>query len=182
MKQLKILLTTSPFVRKLGLYLAATVTVGTLVIATSGGPARARADTAPALPPASPQVEQVLQLLANFHHALSYGGDPTLMASLWADDSSLTLNGTTYTGKDAIMNFFANGPYFNNDWVSLAPEFKTRVTINGNTATATTQCVGVDLSVLPPVVRSSIQVNATAVFRNGVWLYTSMDNHSGAPL
>jgi SnoaL-like domain len=183
MKPSRLMFTARPLMRKLGLFLGATATVAVLAVAASGllMPVRGQA-TNPADPQAPPQAAQVQQLLANFHGALSYGGDLTAMASLWADNSSLTLNGTAYSGKDAVLSFFANGAYFNNDWVSLAPEYKTQIVINGDTATATTQCVGVDLSVTPHVVRSVIQVNATAVFQNGRWLFTSMNNTSGAPL
>ena len=99
------------------------------------------------------------------------------MASLWADDSSLTLNnGTPYVGKDAVLGFFANGPYFSHDWVSLAPEWKTTITVQGNMAQATTECVATDVSVSPNVVRGVIQVNATCQMIGGKWFFIKMTN------
>ena len=120
----------------------------------------------------------VLQLLSDYHGALAYGGDIDAMASLWVDDGSLTLNGTSYIGKDAVLGFFAHGPYFSHDWVSLAPEWKTTVTVHGNTAEATTECIATDVSVTPNVVRGVIQVNATCERRGGVWYFTQMNNVS----
>jgi len=101
------------------------------------------------------------------------------MASLWAEDSTLTLNnGTPYVGKAAVLGFFANGPYFSHNWVSLAPEWKTTLTVHGNTAEATTECIATDVSVTPNVIKGVIQVNATAVRHEGKWLFISMDNFS----
>ena len=128
------------------------------------------------------EVADLDQLLADFHGALSYGGDITAMMALWADDSTLTFNGAPHVGKAAIQAFFTSGGYFLNDWISLAPEFKTQVNVRGKTASAVTQCVAIDLSVSPPVVKSVIQVNATMEKRDGVWFFTSMNNTSPASL
>ena len=122
---------------------------------------------------------EVLQLLAGYHGALANGGNLAAMASLWADDGTLTLNnGTPYVGKDAVLGFFANGPYFSHNWVSLAPEWKTTVTVHGNMAEATTECIATDVSVTPNVIKGVIQVNAIAVRHEGKWLFISMDNFS----
>ena len=128
------------------------------------------------------EVADIDQLLADFHGALSYGGNITNMMCLWTDDSSITFNGTPHVGKDAVQAFFLASGYFHNNWVSLAPEYKTQITIHGNTAEASTQCVAIDLSVTPNVVKSVIQVNATMIRKDGQWYYTSMNNTSPAPL
>jgi hypothetical protein len=128
------------------------------------------------------QVAELDQLLADFHGALSYGGNLTAMMSLWADDSSITFNGALHAGKDGVQAFFANGGPFHHNWVSLAPEYKTQITVHGNTAEATTQCVFIDLTTTPNVVLSVIQVNATMVKHEGKWVFTSMNNTSPAPL
>ena len=128
------------------------------------------------------QVAELDQLAADFHGALSYHGNITNMMALWADDSTFTFNGTAHVGKDAIQALFQGSGYFLNNWVSLAPEYKTQITIDGNTATITTQCVAVDLSVSPMVVKSVIQVNATCQKINGTWLFTTMNNTTPAPL
>ena len=82
------------------------------------------------------------------------------------------------------MYFFATGGYFinNNNWVSLAPEYKTQVTIHGDTAHISTQCVAVDLNASPMVVKSVIQVEADAVRQADKWLFIAMHNSSPAPL
>ena len=141
------------------------------------------------------QVEELLQLAADFHGALSYNGDPatksahlTAMSNLWVQASSLTLSNTvttavsTYTGKDAVMVFFATGGYFINNWVSLAPEYKTQVTIHGDTAHISTQCVAIDLNASPMVVKSVIQVEADVVRQGDQWLFIAMHNSTPAPL
>jgi hypothetical protein len=128
------------------------------------------------------QVAQLDQLAADFHGALSYGGNITNMMSLWADDSSITFNGTAHVGKAAVQAFFQSSGYFLNNWVSLAPEYKTRITIRGNTATITTQCVAIDLSASPMVVKSVTQLNASCEKIEGQWLFTSMNNTAPAPL
>lgn len=128
------------------------------------------------------QVAQLDQLLADFHGALSYGGNLAAMMSLWADDSSITLNGTLHAGKDEVQAFFANGAPFHHNWASLAPEYKTQITVHGDTAEASTQCIFIDLTTTPKVVLSVVQVNATMVKVNGKWLFSSMNNTSPAPL
>jgi hypothetical protein len=128
------------------------------------------------------QVAELDQLASDFHGALSYGGNITNMMSLWADDSSITLNGTAHVGKAAVQAFFQGSGYFLNNWVSLAPEYKTQITVQGDTAQITTQCVAIDLSASPMVVKSVIQVNATCAKIQGKWMFTSMNNTAPAPL
>jgi hypothetical protein len=128
------------------------------------------------------QVAELDQLAADFHGALSYHGNITNMMSLWADNSSITLNGTAHVGKPAVQAFFLSSGYFLNNWVSLAPEYKTQIIVQGDKATITTQCVAIDISVTPNVVKSVIQVNATCEKIRGKWLFTSMNNTSPAPL
>ena len=127
-------------------------------------------------------VVDILQLLADFHGALGYGGNITAMMDLWADNSSVTLNGVAHVGKDQVRTFFVTGGYFLNNWVSLAPEYKTQITVDGDKAQASTQCVAIDLSVTPMVVRSVIQVNAEMRRIHGKWLFVSMNNTTPAPL
>jgi hypothetical protein len=132
---------------------------------------------------AQAQIAELDDLLAGFHGAISYGGNIDALMSLWADGSSLTFNGAPHVGKDAVKGFFTSSGYFLNQWVSLAPEFKTTITLHGDTAVLTTQCVATDLSVTPFVVRGVVQVNATAAkCHDGKWRFTSMNNTSPAPL
>jgi hypothetical protein len=128
------------------------------------------------------QVAELDQLAADFHGALSYHGNITNMMSLWVDNSTITLNGTAHVGKAAVQAFFLSSGYFLNNWVSLAPEYKTQILVQGDKATITTQCVAVDLTASPMVIKSVIQVNAACEKINGKWLFTSMNNTSPAPL
>jgi hypothetical protein len=176
--------------RKFSAFLATTTTVGMLALLASSLQDTARADSRGRQAAQDElkhiernvQVAELDQLAADFHGALSYGGNITAMMSLWADNSSITLNGTAHVGKPAVQAFFQGNGYFLNNWVSLAPEYKTQITIHGNTATITTQCVAVDLSVSPMVVKSVIQVNATCEKIKGTWLFTSMNNTAPATL
>ncbi|MGH7971269.1 MAG: hypothetical protein ACREIC_21325 [Limisphaerales bacterium] len=187
MKKISMSFTSNRLMRRLTTFLAAVLTVGTLTLVAGNLLTSARADSSHDLDELNgilenAQVAELLQLAADFHGAASYNGNITAMMSLWADNSSLTLNGTAHVGKDAIQAFFLSIGYFNNNWVSLAPEYKTQITVHGNTATITTQCVAVDLTVSPMVVRGVIQVNATCEKIRGKWLFTSMNNTTPAPL
>jgi hypothetical protein len=173
MKHLKRLFQSVALTRVRGAFLAGLVGLAALVVCSSTVHTNAQA-VAPL-----PLEAGVLQLLANYHGALAYGGNLDAMASLWADNSSLTLNnGTPFTGKAAVLAFFANGPYFSHNWVSLAPEWKTTITIRGNTAQATTECIATDVSVTPNVVKGVILVNATCQLQGGQWVFTQMNNYT----
>ena len=206
MKTSKASFKSTPLAGKLGAYLAATATVAMVALGAASlntpayaDPGREHGDHGDLdelrglLQKA--QVEELLQLAADFHGALSYNGDPatksahlTAMSNLWVQASSLSFRNTTttvvstYNGKDAVMSFFATGGYFLNNWVSLAPEYKTQVTVHGNTAHISTQCVAIDLTASPMVVKSAIQVEADAVRKGDKWLFTAMHNSSPAPL
>ena len=195
MKTLNISLNSNQLWQKLMAYRAATVTAAILAMATplwlSHAQAAGQNDQNQGLRLAAEwleaiynqaQVAQLDQLAADFHGALSYGGNITNMMSLWADNSSITLNGTSHVGKAAVQDFFQTGGYFLNNWVSLAPEYKTVITVNGDTATISTQCVAIDLDASPMVVKSVIQVNATCEKIRDKWVFTSMNNTSPAQL
>ena len=183
MKQLNRLIHSTVLTQARGAFLAGLAALAVIALAGStlftptraaGGPHHEDEDGGTAA-----QEAGVLELLAGYHGALAYGGDIDAMASLWAEHSSLTLNnGTPYVGKAAVLNFFANGPYFTHNWVSLAPEWKTTVTVHGHTAEATTECIATDVSVTPNVVRGVILLNATCEWRGGMWIFINMDNHT----
>ncbi len=186
MKQINRLINSTVLTHARGAFLAGLAALAVIALASStlltparaaGGPHHEDEDG----PPLAQEAE-ILQLLADFHGALSYHGNLSAMSDIWAEDSSITLNGVSHVGKPAVMTFFVTGGYFLNNWVSLAPEYKTQITVHGHTAEATTQCVAIDLSATPMVVKGVIQVNATAVRQHGKWLFTSMNNTTPAPL
>ena len=208
MKKLDQIFTSSPLPARFGAYLAAVATVGMLALGTASlftpaqaGPQRDCGNNrdnydnknnhgnqcdqdlqelSKSLQEAD--VAEIEELLAGFHGALSYGGDMDAMMSLWADGSSITFNGTLYAGKAGVQTFFSGNGYFHNNWVSLAPEFKTQITLHGDKAEAVTQCVATDISVTPNVVKGVVQVNAVAEKIHGKWVFISMNNTSPAPL
>jgi len=181
MKQLNRLFISAALTKARGAFLTGLAVVAVVALAASavlnrvqaaGGPHPQDEDGGPLS-----QIAQIDQLLADYHGALAYGGNIDAMAKLWAEDSSLTLNGgTPYVGKAAVLAFYAAGPYFQHNWVSLAPEWKTTVTVHGHTAEATTECVATDVSVTPNVIRGVIQLNATCEKREGKWLFTKQVN------
>ena len=165
--------------RTRGAFLAGLAGLAAVVLCGSAVHSRAQAVSVNANQAPLPLEAGVLQLLAGYPGSLANGGNLEEMASLWAEDGSLTLNnGAPFVGKDAVLRFFANGPYFSHNWVSLAPEWKTTISIQGNTAQATTECIATDVSVTPHVIRGVIQVNATCELRNGQWVFTQMNNYS----
>lgn len=175
------LLTSNRALRKFSAYLTITTIVALLALLAGNLPDTARADSGGQLKE-NTQTAELLQLLADFHGALSYGGNITAMMSLWTDDSSITLNGTPHVGKAAVQTFFVTGGYFLNHWVSLAPEYKTQIIVHGDTAEFSTQCVAIDLNATPMVVKSVIQVTGIAVKVKGEWMFQSMNNTTPAPL
>jgi len=183
MKQLTRLFHSAPLIHKRGVFLATAAVLAAIALSNAALHTRAQGVPSTQTPDANgqplSQQAQVLQLLSAYHGALANGGDINAMASLWADSSSLTLNnGAPYVGKAAVLGFFANGPYFSHNWVSLAPEWKTTVSVKGDMATATTECIATDLSVTPNVVRGVIQVNVTCQRIGGQWFFILMNNFS----
>ena len=132
---------------------------------------------------AKADVAELDQLVAEFHRAASYGGDLDAMMALWADDSSLTFNGTAFTGTNGVRNYFANvaGP-FKHYWVSLAPEFKTQFELRGKTASLYLECHFADPAVTPYVLRADIKVVGTVKKVHGEWLFQHLDLTTGATL
>jgi hypothetical protein len=179
MKQLNRLLHSVAVTHARGAFLAGVAVLAVVVLSSSAQHSRAQAVADPQGGDPLSQQAQVLALLSAYHGALAYGGNVDAMASLWADNSSLTLNnGTPYVGKAAVLAFFANGPYFSHNWVSLAPEWKTTITVQGNMAQATTECIATDVSATPNAVRGVIQVNAICQRIGGQWFFIQMNNFS----
>jgi len=183
MKQLNRFISRTVLTPARGAFLAGLATLAVIALAGAAllAPTRAAGTAQTASNAGNSRADEaaILDVLSGYHGALAYGGDIQLMASLWADDSLLTLNnGAPYVGKDAVLGFFANGPYFHNYWVSLAPEWKTTVTVLGNRAQTTTECIATDMSVTPHVIKGVIQVNATLEKQKGQWVFIQMDNYT----
>jgi hypothetical protein len=171
MNTLKQSISSSRLARMAGTYLAATVTVAVVALAASNLFSRASAAGAPDREN-NTQVAELYELQAAFHHAASHGGDIDAMMALWADDSSITVAGVLYSGKDGVRDFFANhSGAFKHDWVSLAPSFETQFEIHGNTAELYFECHYADPSVTPYVIRSDVSATGTAKKVHGAWVF-----------
>ena len=171
MKKLNQSFHANPLTRVVGTYLAATVTVAVIALAASNFLGRASA-AGGADDRNNTQVAELYELQAAFHHAASHGGDIDAMMALWAEDGSITVGGVLYNGKAAVRDFFANhSGAFKNNWVSLAPAFKTEFDIHGNTADIYFECHYADPSATPYVLRSDLSATGTVKKVNGTWLF-----------
>jgi hypothetical protein len=93
-----------------------------------------------------------------------------LMMSLWAQRSTFTVAGKTYTGKRAIRNvFMKSGPFQPaNHWESDTAAYKIRITVNGNKGTLYFEChyIDVDTGKVATAVGADQEVRKI----NGKWL------------
>ena len=102
---------------RLGIYLAATATVGLLALGASTLFSRAHADARwneadraeLAALVQKAQLYEISQLEVAFHRAGSYGGKLDAVMELWADDATFTSGTNVYIGKDAIRAAFGSG-------------------------------------------------------------------------
>jgi len=171
MKNVNRLFISSSLAKMAGIYLAACATVAAIALAAPSLIGRASA-AGGAKSPNSTQVAELYELQAAFHAAASHGGDIDAMMQLWADDSSITVGGVLYSGKDGVRDFFANhSGAFKHDWVSLAPSFETQFDIHGNSAGIYFECHYADPAVAPYVIRSDVSATGTAKRVNGAWVF-----------
>ncbi len=115
-------------------------------------------------------IVQIYELQASFHRAAS-AKDLTLMMSLWADDATLTTGSQAYRGKSQIRTWFANvaGPFRpQNQWVSLTPPQRVRISVQGNRASLYFECHYVDVKT--GRVKSEIAADTALVRSNGGWV------------
>lgn len=108
-------------------------------------------------------------------HKASSTKDIDLIMSLWADDAIATIGGQTYSEKAQIRNFFLTkaAPFkAENNWVSVTPAYKTRVTIDGDRGTLYFECHNLDLDTQK--VMSVVAADMNVVKANGTWLITNV--------
>jgi hypothetical protein len=139
---------------------------------------------------ANAQVAELYQLQAAFHRAATLQSPNDVpqrvveMLALWTEDGSLTLGTSTFQGKGqpgtascapgsgTLCDFFTNvAPPFHNDWISLAPAFKTGITVHGKKATLYYECHYFAAGTWEPKVRFTVE--ATAKKQHGRWLLAS---------
>jgi len=117
-------------------------------------------------------VAAIESLQARFHASVSGGGHIDDLMALWADDATFTNGaGTVFAGKDAIRAMFLQGGGFKNDWVSVTPAFKTRITVRGHIADLYFECHFVDYQANPQVVVTHGTFTGTAKKVHGHWLF-----------
>jgi len=134
----------------------------------------------------SEQIGEIYRLQAAFHRAKSHQ-DIDLMMSLWADDSSFTLNGTTTSGKDDEREFFLSFGSWLHHRLSLVPSYKDQIQVHGDTAFLYFECHDVALDADDPAGPPGALVTHLANFgtiRNtgGSWLFWRMHFGSANPL
>jgi ketosteroid isomerase-like protein len=114
----------------------------------------------------------ISQIEASWHKAASEK-NVDLIVSLFADNGSLSVGPTTYTGKAQLRDFFATKagsfkPGVN--WISETPAYKIRVTVNGDTGTLYFECHYVDVDTR--MLKSAVAANDLVARINGRWLIT----------
>lgn len=165
--------------------IAAIAVVGMVASSPLGGVRSAEASSPE---PLSTQTAEIHVLLTAVHGLTSYNGDPAVSAhhlaewsQLWAEDATILVNGTAlYEGKNAIFTgFFANAPFFHNNWIGLTPSFRKQIDIHGNTAEVYLECIFLDESETV-VAKSSLSGTIKKV--NGQWMFWHMNANPAAPL
>jgi len=116
----------------------------------------------------------ITELQTRFHEANSTKNLELLM-SLFADDAVFTSGGHTFTGKDQIRNFYVTkaGPFRpENNWTSLHPAFKVRITAAEDRGTVHFECHYVDVATQE--FKSSVGADGKVARIDGKWLFTSL--------
>jgi len=119
---------------------------------------------------AAADIVQIYELQASFHRAAS-AKDLTLMMSLWADDATFTTGNQAYKGKGQIRTWFANvaGPFRpQNQWVSLTPSQRIRISVQGDHAILYFECHYVDVKT--GAVKSQVAADTTLIRSAGRWV------------
>lgn len=134
------------------------------------------------------QTAEIDVLLTAVHELTSYNGDPAVTAQhlatwseLWADDATFLVNGTTlYEGKEAIFTgFFANAPFFHNNWIGLTPSFRKQIEIHGRTAEIYMECIWLNES---ETVLAKRSLSGTVRKIRGQWRFWRMNTDPAMPL
>jgi len=157
----------------------------------AGAAAGAAALAVPALATAdvshgSEQIGEIYQLQAAFHRAKSHQ-DIDLMVSLWTDDCTVTVNGTTLAGRDAIRSLFLGSGSWKHHRISLVPSFKDQIQVQGDTAFLYFECHDVALDTDDPAGAQGALVTHLTNFGMirkvaDSWLFWQMHFGSAAPL
>jgi SnoaL-like protein len=116
---------------------------------------------------------QIERIEKTWHRAASIK-NLDLFMSIWAPNATMTIGGTTYTGKQAIRDVFAKAAPFQpeNHWVSDTPAYKLRASVNGDKGTLYFECHFIDVDTGKVV---SVTANDEEVRKiKGKWLVTNL--------
>jgi len=97
-----------------------------------------------------------------------------LMASLFADDATITSGRKTYSGKDQIRAYWQSaGPFQpQNQWVAYTPAFRIKYSVEGNSGHLYFECLYVDKTANK--IAAHTNSNDTLIRVNGKWLIRDM--------
>jgi len=89
---------------------------------------------------------QIGKIEKTWHRAASTK-NVDLMMSLWAPNATMTIGGTTFTGKAAVREVFAKAAPFQpeNNWISDTAAYRIRASVNGNKGTLYFECHFIDV-------------------------------------
>ena len=172
------------FVSKTNRFIMTSAALALLAFTAAGAVRSTHADEGNRL---NAQTAEIHLLLTAVHEVTSYNGNAdtrsqhlAAWAQLWAEDATFTINNAvTYTGRDAIMTFFAGAGFFNNNWVGLSPTFRTEIAIHGDTAEINLECIFLNESKAIVLARA---LSGTVRKVDGQWLFWRMNNDPAAPL
>ncbi len=111
---------------------------------------------------ANAQLAAMHELQSAFHGAIR-DEDDDLLRSLWTEDATFTAGIGSAEGPEAIADLIASSPVYG--LASLAPSYKTRFEIHGNTAGFAFECVLVPEAGNLTGEEVVAHVNATGVMR-----------------
>ena len=116
----------------------------------------------------------ISELQVKFHEANSTK-DLELLMSLFADDAVFTLGGRTFVGKQAIRHFYITtvAPFRpENNWTSLHPAFKVRITVVEDRGTLHFECHYVDRATRE--FKASVAADGKVARIGDRWLFTGV--------
>lgn len=150
------------------------VVIGALLsLVLTAGAYGARESIAGPSPQKQAALYQIERIEKTWHRAASTK-NLDLMMSVWAPTATMTIGGTTYTGKRAIRDIFARAAPFQpeNHWISDTAAYRIRASVNGDKGTLYFEChfVDVDTGKVASVTGNDQEVRKI----NGRWLITNL--------
>jgi ketosteroid isomerase-like protein len=152
--------------------------VGALAVSLAACGGSSKSSAAEQLMQRQAELYQITEVEKTFHKAGSTH-DVDLMMTLFAPGATFNIGTDTYTGKAQIRRFFATKNQAfqpQNHWLSETPEYKVRITLNGDKATLHFECHYVDVKTGKIMAVVGVDHNLQKI--KGKWLIVS---GTGAP-